>query len=60
MTDLTSVSIETTSGTLTLDYLEDSGLTFTATSTPGSGTRTGRRPPWIPTWQKIWSPPSPA
>ncbi len=26
MTDLTSVSIETTSGTLTLDYLEDSGI----------------------------------
>lgn len=28
MTDLTSVSIETTSGTLTLDYLEDSGLAY--------------------------------
>ena len=28
MTDLTSVSIATTSGTLTLDYLEDSGLAY--------------------------------
>lgn len=28
MTDLTSVSIEATSGTLTLDYLEDSGLAY--------------------------------
>lgn len=59
MTDLTSVSIETTSGTLTLDYLEDSGLAYSDQYT-WFWNQDGEETPWTPTWQKIWSPPSPA
>ncbi len=45
MTDLTSVSIETTSGTLTLDYLEDSGLAYSNQYTWFWNQDGGRDPP---------------